>query len=703
MDFNFDLFHQSLPSEISSVYVNGYVRKFQKTKLLQHVPKEVIKLIHSFFGCHQKFYIQNQQSIYKGDQCIAISIGNTNICVAAYLNKSNIKIIPNEWGEKNTPCYISFRSNNQCIVGYEAKKSASQYPHSTIFDLHKLLKNKISDINIKQFPFTIKYDHITQMPLVEVKYNNKTKTFTVQQLYTMILQKIRHMSQQYLGITNTNNPLKTVITMPSQFNDTQKQIIKDAATYAGLDVMKIICEQHAAIAAHKIDKQARYYEQKVFVFDLGASSLKTSVMSIDDGVSTIDVFMVDETIGGKNFDNILLQHCIRGFKRKHKQSTNQDITTNQKIINKLLIQCQKAKHALSQSTCATVDIESLVNGLDFCVSITRARFEYLCKGIVAKCMKQIDDMLVQNNLCKQDIHRVIMCGGNTQLPMINRMITTYFDNTNKIYGDLYGDLIVRGAAIFSNTLFNRECDCLVSSMTVLDIGIETGLGIMTKILSRNNFISCKNSMIFTVSNDNVKGVLIKIYEGQRIFVKDNYRLAEFELMFKEKQSIGIAQIEVIIKIDQNYILNVIAKDLNDKDNCKHIRLDYFRMHPHNCATISESNEQNMRVITNINNAETFLVADRNKLQEIEKKQSFMNFIKQIKNRLNKAQMIVDNITRDNSDDIIQKKKQLQKTILETILSKSNYKQFDLGGMPGMMGAPPADYDYFRGPTFGEID
>ncbi|KAL5360204.1 heat shock protein 70 family [Aspergillus floccosus] len=555
---------------------------------------------------------------------VGIDLGTTYSCVGIFRD-DRIEIIANDQGNRTTPSFVAF-TDTERLIGDAAKNQVAMNPHNTVFDAKRLIGRRFDDAEVqadmKHWPFKVEKDSAGK-PVIKVEFKGEEKTFTPEEISSMVLTKMRETAESYLGGTVNN----AVITVPAYFNDSQRQATKDAGLIAGLNVLRIINEPTAAAIAYGLDKKGEG-ERNVLIFDLGGGTFDVSLLTIEEGIFEVKATAGDTHLGGEDFDNRLVNHFVNEFKRKHKK----DLTTNARALRRLRTACERAKRTLSSAAQTSIEIDSLFEGIDFYTSITRARFEELCQDLFRGTMEPVERVLRDAKIDKSSVHEIVLVGGSTRIPKIQRLVSDFFnkDPNKSINPDeavAYG-AAVQAAILSGDTSSKSTNEILLLDVAPLSLGIETAGGVMTALIKRNTTIPTKKSETFSTYSDNQPGVLIQVYEGERARTKDNNLLGKFELTGIPPAPRGVPQIEVTFDVDANGIMNVSAVEKGTgKTNKITITNDKGRL----------SKEEIERMLAE---AEKFKAEDEAEASRIQAKNGLESYAYSLKNTINEGKLTI---------------------------------------------------------------
>ncbi len=480
---------------------------------------------------------------------IGIDLGTTNSCVAVMEGNEPV-VIPNSEGRRTTPSIVAFVDNNERKIGDPAKRQAITNPEHTITSIKRFLGETYAQVQ-KEIP---------RMTYKIVRGDNNTprvdidgRLYTPQEISAMILQKMKKTAEDYLGASVD----EAVITVPAYFSDSQRQATKEAGEIAGLKVRRIINEPTAAALAYGLDKSNK--DMKIAVYDLGGGTFDISILELGDGVFEVKSTNGDTHLGGDDFDQVIIDWMAEEFKKQH----NVDLRKDPMALQRLKEAAEKAKIELSSSTSTDINLPYImpIDGIPqhLVMNLTRAKFEQLADHLIRATIEPCKKAMQDAGLTKDQINEVILVGGSTRIPAIQKVVEDFFGKTPS-KGVNPDEVVAIGAAIQGGVLTGEVKDVLLLDVTPLSLGIETLGGVFTRLIDANTTIPTRKSEVFSTAADNQPSVEIHVLQGERQMARDNKTIGRFHLDGIPAAPRGVPQIEVTFDIDANGILNVSAKD-----------------------------------------------------------------------------------------------------------------------------------------------
>ncbi|MBO5172817.1 MAG: molecular chaperone DnaK [Bacteroidaceae bacterium] len=480
---------------------------------------------------------------------IGIDLGTTNSCVSVFEGNEPV-VITNSEGKRTTPSIVAFVDGGERKVGDPAKRQAITNPKKTIFSIKRFMGETYDQVS----------KEIGRVPYSVVKGDNNTprvdidgRQYTPQEISAMILQKMKKTAEDYLGQEVT----EAVITVPAYFSDSQRQATKEAGQIAGLEVKRIVNEPTAAALAYGVDKGDK--DMKIAVFDLGGGTFDISILEFGSGVFEVLSTNGDTHLGGDDFDQVIIDWLVSGFKAEE----GIDLSKDPMALQRLKEAAEKAKIELSSTTSTEINLPYITadGGVPkhLVKTLSRSEFERLADSLIQACKVPCQNAMRDAGLSNSDINEVILVGGSTRIPAVQKMVADFFGKEPS-KGVNPDEVVALGAAIQGASLSGEKSDIVLLDVTPLSMGIETMGGVMTKLIDANSTIPCKKSEVFSTAADNQTAVTIHVLQGERPMASQNKSVGQFNLDGIAPARRGVPQIEVTFDIDANGILNVSAKD-----------------------------------------------------------------------------------------------------------------------------------------------
>ncbi len=480
---------------------------------------------------------------------IGIDLGTTN-SVVSVMEGGDPKVITNEEGGRTTPSTVAFTKEGERLVGTVAKRQAVTNPENTVYSIKRFMGRKYNEVS----------EEMTMVPYTVIKASNgdarveaRDKEYPPPEISAMILQKLRHSAEEYLGEKIT----EAVITVPAYFNDSQRQATKDAGKIAGLEVKRIINEPTAAALAYGLDKKK---DQTIAVFDFGGGTFDISILEVGDNVVEVKATNGDTHLGGDNIDQRIIDWLVAEFKKDQ----GIDLSQDRMSLQRLREAAEKAKIELSTTQETDINLPFVTadasgpKHLNF--KLSRSKFEQLAGDIMEKTMGPCRKAIKDANLNPNQIDEVVLVGGSTRIPKVQELVKELFGREPH-KGVNPDEVVAMGAAIQAGVLAGEVKDVLLLDVTPLSLGIETLGGVLTRLIERNTTIPTRKSEIFSTAADSQTSVEIHVLQGERDMARDNRTLGKFHLVGIPSAPRGVPQIEVTFDIDANGIVNVSAKDM----------------------------------------------------------------------------------------------------------------------------------------------
>jgi molecular chaperone DnaK len=607
-------------------------------------------------------------------KAVGIDLGTTNSCIAV-MEGGKPTVITNSEGSRTTPSVVSLTKKGERLVGQLAKRQAALNPGNTIYSIKRFIGRKYSEVESERkiVSYEVKKGRNN---LAEVEMGGKTHT--PEEISAMVLQKLKADAESYLGTGITD----AVITVPAYFNDAQRQATKNAGKIAGLNVLRIINEPTAASLAYGLDKKK---EEKILVFDLGGGTFDVSVLEVGEGVFEVKASHGDMHLGGDDYDDRIMNYVADEFKKDQ----GIDLRKDKQALQRLIEASEKAKTELSTVMEANISLPFVTADADgpkhLEVKITRAKFEQLTADLTDRCKVPLEKALKESGLKKADIDEVILVGGATRMPIIQKLVKDYTGKEpNKSVNP--DEVVAVGAAIQAGVLKGDVKDVVLLDVTPLSLGIETLGGVMTRLIEKNTTIPTKKSEIFTTAADNQTSVDIHVLQGERDMAGDNKTTGRFRLDGIPPAPRGIPQIEVTFDIDANGIVNVSAKDTATGKEQKititatsHLTDDEIEKMVNEAKEHAEEDKKKRTIVDAKNNADGLIYATEKLMKDVGDKVP-----EDLKKKIDdQVKVLRKSMESDDADSVKKETEKLQN--LQNELSQKLYAQAGSGPGAGQGG------------------
>ena len=567
---------------------------------------------------------------------IGIDLGTTNSCVAVMEGNEPV-VIPNSEGRRTTPSIVAFVDNNERKVGDPAKRQAITNPKRTITSIKRFMGETYDQVgqDIKRAAYSVvRGDNNT--PRIDID----GRLYTPQEISAIILQKMKKTAEDYLGTEVS----EAVITVPAYFSDSQRQATKEAGEIAGLKVRRIINEPTAAALAYGLDKANK--DMKIAVYDLGGGTFDISILELGDGVFEVKSTNGDTHLGGDDFDHVIIDWMADEFQKEH----NVDLRKDPMALQRLKEAAEKAKIELSSSTSTEINLPYImpVDGIPqhLVMTLTRAKFEQLADSLIRATIEPCKKAVADAGLTTSQIDEVILVGGSTRIPAIQKVVEEFFGKTPS-KGVNPDEVVAIGAAIQGGVLTGEVKDVLLLDVTPPSLGIETLGSVFTKLIDANTTIPTRKSEVFSTAADNQPSVEIHVLQGERQMARDNKTIGRFHLDGIPAAPRGVPQIEVTFDIDANGIVNVSAKDLGTGNEQK-------------ITITASSNLSDEDIDRAVKEAEKYAEEDKKRKEEVEIRNNAESLVYQCEKAVKDAGDKIDDNTKSMVETEVNKVKEALK-------------------------------------------
>ncbi|KAG5834703.1 hypothetical protein ANANG_G00264400 [Anguilla anguilla] len=621
---------KSDPNSEADAHLHSYERIHQGTDFCNYGSSQPAPAGHRQY-VFVEIEIEGHVEIESTLTVVGIDLGTSYSSVGVF-EHGYVEIIADDQGSRIIPSYVAFTGEGERLIGDIAKSQLTSNPENTVFNVKRLIGRAWSDPSVQQdikyLPF--KVIEKKSKPHIQMDIGGgQIKTFAPEEISAMVLTKMKQTAEAYLGKKVTH----AVVTVPAYFNNAQRQATMDAGVIAGLNVMKIINEPTAAAIAYSVGKQVD--NKNILVFDLGGGTFDASLLNTENGVFAVVATNGDTHLGGENFNQRVMEYFMNLYKKK----TGKDVCKDNRAMQKLRREVEKAKRTLSTQHQARMEIESFFEGKDFSETLTRAKFEELNMDLFRSTIKCVQKLLEDDDMKKSDIDEIVLVGGSTRIPRIHQLVQEFFDGKEPSRGINPDEAVAYGAAVFAAVQSGDEDTDSVALLDVypLTLGIETVGGVMKKLIPRNTWLPVTKSQIFSTVSDNQLTVTINVYEGEHPQTKDNNLLGTFDLTGIPPAPRGVPHIKVTFEITVNGILSVTAID-KATGNKNAITINQNRLTPEDIKRM-------------VNDAKRFADEDRKLKERIDARNLLEGYAYSLKNQAGDQEKLDGKISQDDKETL----------------------------------------------------